>query len=123
MNSTLNTTRSSINSPSASVLNNSSVLSSSSPQKSYPSNAPTNTPNTSYNGLLEGKQFFKKAKIELSHEAFNAFLNCIKKFNSKMLSKDETLRNVKQIFGDDHGDLFLSFEMILDKHSDGFSRD
>ena len=89
-------------------------LSSSSPNKSYSSTG--NTSATYHNvQLLEGKQFFKKAKLELPYDSFNSFLSCIKRFNAKQATKDETLKTVRSIFGDEHEDLYVNFEMILDR--------
>lgn len=90
----------------------------SSPSKTY-----TITPGGTSNNpnVVEGKAFFRKAKLELPHEAFVSFLNCIKKFNAKQATRDETLKAVKAIFGTSYEDLYTSFERILDKHGDSFN--
>jgi hypothetical protein len=90
----------------------------SSPSKTYPV-TPGGT--TSNPHVMEGKAFFRKAKLELPHETFVSFLNCIKKFNAKQATRDETLKAVKTILGTRYEDLYTSFERILDKHGDCFN--
>jgi hypothetical protein len=108
-NSTTTTTTTAANTTGSTL--NTSSNSTSSPSKLASSNG--NYHHTAQ--LLEGKQFFKKAKLELPYDSFNTFLSCIKRFNGKLATKEETLKTVRSIFGEEHEELYFNFETILDR--------
>eukprot|EP00347_Sterkiella_histriomuscorum_P015697 403356039 len=62
---------------------------------------------------MEGKIFFKNVKARLSEEDFNQFLLNIKRLNSKVQTKQQTLSKVQGLFGQDNEDLFRNFEHII----------
>lgn len=65
---------------------------------------------------LDGKDFFRQARLRLTYEQFNQFLTNIKRLNDHAQSREETLQKAQQIFGADNGDLFVSFKALLTKH-------
>merc|ERR1712166_922254 len=54
---------------------------------------------------VDGKEFFKKARHRLSFQQFNEFLANIKKLNSHLQTRDETLAKADDILGPDNQDL------------------
>lgn len=68
---------------------------------------------------VEGKEFFKKARNRLSFDDFNAFLACIRKLNNQQITKEDSVRAAKEIFGSENNDLFEQFRSLVLKHVDG----
>ena len=66
--------------------------------------------------VLDGKDFFRQARLRLSYEQFNQFLSNIKRLNDHAQTRDETLARAQEIFGAENGDLFVSFKTLLSKH-------
>lgn len=66
---------------------------------------------------IDGKAFFRQAKNKLSFEKFNEFLACIKRLNSQMQTREETLSEAKRIFGAQQQDLYVEFECLLNRSS------
>merc|ERR1711871_871117 len=65
---------------------------------------------------VDGKEFFKKARHRLSFQKFNEFLANIKKLNSHLQTRDETLAKASEIFGPDNQDLHVAFTGLLSRH-------
>jgi len=65
---------------------------------------------------MDGKDFFRQARLRLTYEQFNQFLTNIKKLNDHAQSRDETLQKAQDIFGTENEDLFVSFKQLLSKH-------
>ena len=65
---------------------------------------------------LDGKDFFRQARLRLTYEQFNQFLSNIKRLNDHQQSRDETLTQAQEIFGSENHDLFVSFKELLNKH-------
>jgi hypothetical protein len=84
-----------------------------SPGQSSPS-APVASPGVAQ---IDGKAFFRQAKNKLSFESFNQFLACIKRLNSQMQTREETLAESKRIFGPQYNDLYVEFECLLNRSS------
>lgn len=70
--------------------------------------------------LVDGKQFFRQARSNLSYEAFNEFLASIKKLNSQQQTREQTLEEARGIFGPELSYLYKEFEQLLQKHSPGY---
>lgn len=66
--------------------------------------------------VMDGKDFFRQARLRLSYEQFNQFLSNIKRLNDHAQTRDETLARAQEIFGAENGDLFVSFKALLSKH-------
>jgi hypothetical protein len=66
---------------------------------------------------IDGKAFFRQAKNKLTFEKFNEFLACIKRLNSQMQTREETLTEAKRIFGQQFQDLYVEFECLLNRSS------
>ena len=66
--------------------------------------------------VMDGKDFFRQARLRLSYEQFNQFLSNIKRLNDHAQTRDETLARAQEIFGAENGDLFNSFKTLLSKH-------
>ncbi len=64
----------------------------------------------------DGKEFFRAARLRLTYEQFNSFLTSIKKLNDHAQSREDTLAQAQDIFGDANNDLFVSFRALLTKH-------
>lgn len=64
---------------------------------------------------VDGRQFFREARSRLSTEAFNLFLASIKRLNNQEQSREETLDEAWRVFGDEHQDLYRSFEHLLNR--------
>jgi len=65
---------------------------------------------------VDGKEFFKRARHRLSFQQFNAFLANIKKLNSHLQTREETLANAAEIFGPENQDLHDGFTGLLSRH-------
>jgi hypothetical protein len=48
---------------------------------------------------LEGKEFFRQARAQLSYEQFSAFLGSIKELNAGRATREETLQTARELFG------------------------
>ena len=85
-------------------------------QKQMPASA---TPNAGIGSttpaLVDGKEFFKRARERLSYEQFSAFLQNIKDLNERRKTREEALGRAKQIFGSEGADLYASFEGLLSR--------
>lgn len=66
---------------------------------------------------LDGKEFFKRARHRLSFQQFNEFLANIKKLNSHLQTRDETLQKASDIFGPENQDLHEAFQALLSRHN------
>ena len=66
--------------------------------------------------VVDGKDFFRQARLRLTYEQFNQFLSNIKRLNDHAQTRDETLARAQEIFGAENGDLFASFKTLLSKH-------
>ena len=76
--------------------------------------AAAETPNVA--AVMDGKDFFRQARLRLTYEQFNQFLTNIKRLNDHAQTRDETLAKAQEIFGADNSDLFDSFKSLLSKH-------
>jgi len=66
---------------------------------------------------VEGKQFFRMARSQLSYEAFNEFLANIKRLNNQQQTREETLEEARRIFGPNLAHLYADFEQLLNRHT------
>eukprot|EP00164_Ancoracysta_twista_P009406 GFYU01013913.1.p1 GENE.GFYU01013913.1~~GFYU01013913.1.p1 ORF type:complete len:323 (-),score=65.38 GFYU01013913.1:269-1141(-) len=66
--------------------------------------------------LVDGKDFFRQARIRLSYDQFNKFLTNIKNLNNHVQSRDETLAKAREIFGAENEDLYTTFRNLLSRH-------
>merc|ERR1719387_1322630 len=66
---------------------------------------------------VDGKQFFRMARSQLSYEAFNEFLANIKRLNNQQQTREETLEEAKRIFGLNLAHLYNDFEQLLNRHT------
>ena len=66
--------------------------------------------------VMDGKDFFRQARLRLTYEQFNQFLSNIKRLNDHAQTRDETLARAQEIFGAENSDLFGSFTSLLSKH-------
>lgn len=66
---------------------------------------------------VDGKQFFRQARSQLSYEAFNEFLSSIKKLNNQSQTRQQTLDEARRIFGPDLRHLYEEFETLLNRHA------
>merc|ERR1712054_612248 len=64
---------------------------------------------------VDGKAFFRQARSALSHEAFNNFLQSIKRLNNQQQTREETLAEARQLFGPEHVALYADFESLLSR--------
>jgi hypothetical protein len=64
---------------------------------------------------VDGKAFFRQARSVLSHEAFNNFLQSIKRLNNQQQTREETLAEGRQLFGPDQQGLYADFESLLNR--------
>jgi len=67
-------------------------------------------------GGIDGKEFFRRARSQLSYEAFNLFLASIKRLNNQQQSREDTLEEARNIFGTELQDLYRDFETLLNRH-------
>mmetsp|Transcript_53158 Transcript_53158/g.137353 ORF Transcript_53158/g.137353 Transcript_53158/m.137353 type:complete len:269 (+) Transcript_53158:117-923(+) len=67
--------------------------------------------------MVDGKEFFRKARSNLSYEAFNDFLASIKRLNNQQQSREETLEEARGIFGHEQQHLYKEFEQLLNRHA------
>ena len=65
---------------------------------------------------MEGRDFFRQARLRLSYEQFNQFLPNIKRLNDRAQTRDDTLRRAQEIFGPENSDLYGAFTNLLSKH-------
>ena len=65
---------------------------------------------------LDGKDFFRQARLRLTYEQFNMFLSNIKRLNDHAQTREDTLMRAQDIFGADNDDLFQSFKSLLSRH-------
>jgi len=64
---------------------------------------------------IDGKAFFRQARSILSHEAFNQFLQSIKRLNNQQQTREETLAEAQRLFGPEHQSLYADFESLLNR--------
>ncbi|KAL1522643.1 hypothetical protein AB1Y20_017622 [Prymnesium parvum] len=81
-----------------------------------PLGAPAPAPPSSSTAHVDGKDFFKAARLRLSYEQFNTFLINIRSLNDRLQTQEETLAQARNIFGPDNQDLFFQFKELLVKH-------
>ena len=98
-----------------------------SPKKSIPSGAThkrSNTPvigaNPNFSVQLsceeegpDGKSFFAATKERLGPEEFKEFVQIIKKYRNKELSKTETIECARNIFGEQNEDLYSTLRELM----------
>ena len=65
---------------------------------------------------LDGKDFFRQARLRLTYEQFNQFLSNIMRLNDHAQTRDETVQRAQEIFGAENNDLFAAFKSLLSKH-------
>merc|ERR1719265_2776262 len=64
---------------------------------------------------VDGKAFFRQARGVLSHEAFNQFLQSIKRLNNQQQTREETLSEAQRLFGPEGQSLYADFESLLNR--------
>eukprot|EP00746_Dinoflagellata_sp_MGD_P167587 gnl/MRDRNA2_/MRDRNA2_98335_c0_seq1.p1 gnl/MRDRNA2_/MRDRNA2_98335_c0~~gnl/MRDRNA2_/MRDRNA2_98335_c0_seq1.p1 ORF type:complete len:259 (-),score=58.30 gnl/MRDRNA2_/MRDRNA2_98335_c0_seq1:194-970(-) len=79
--------------------------------------APAPAPVAANQPAVEGKQFFRMARSQLSYEAFNEFLANIKRLNNQQQTRAETLQVARDIFGPQLEHLYFDFEQLLSKQT------
>ncbi|KAG6416363.1 hypothetical protein SASPL_123791 [Salvia splendens] len=89
----------------------------SSQQSSAANSPPRGSPLPGRTPRIDGKEFFRQARSQLSLEQFSAFLANIKELNAQRQSWEETLRKAEEIFGTDNKDLFVSFQGLLNRNA------
>ncbi|KAG6382286.1 hypothetical protein SASPL_158051 [Salvia splendens] len=89
----------------------------SSQQSSAANSPPRGRPLPGRTPRIDGKEFFRQARSQLSLEQFSAFLANIKELNAQRQSREETLRKAEEIFGTDNKDLFISFQGLLNRNA------
>ncbi|PHT44081.1 hypothetical protein CQW23_18106 [Capsicum baccatum] len=87
----------------------------SSQQSSAANSPPRARPKPAQTPRVDGKEFFRQARIRLSYEQFSVFLANIKELNAQKQSREETLKKAEEIFGMDNKDLYLSFQGMLNR--------
>jgi len=94
-----------------------SASAASSPPAAYPLSAPGSVPPPDGGSAhLDGKDFFRQARLRLTYEQFNQFLSNIKRLNDHAQTREDTLLRAQEIFGTDNQDLFVAFKNLLTKH-------
>jgi len=68
-------------------------------------------------GVIDGKAFFRQARGKLSYEAFNQFLQSIKRLNTQQQTREETLDEARRLFGPGLNDLYADFENLLNRQA------
>lgn len=81
------------------------------------STAPSPMPSVASPGVIDGKAFFRQARGKLSYEAFNQFLQSIKRLNTQQQTREETLDEARRLFGPQLGDLYTDFENLLNRQA------
>eukprot|EP00761_Pharyngomonas_kirbyi_P011106 gb/GECH01011130.1/.p1 GENE.gb/GECH01011130.1/~~gb/GECH01011130.1/.p1 ORF type:complete len:240 (+),score=61.74 gb/GECH01011130.1/:1-720(+) len=72
--------------------------------------------NPSQQGIrLEGMDFFRRAREELSPEQFSEFRGCIRRLNEHVITRSQALSMARDIFGGKKHDLFISFKNLIDR--------
>jgi len=79
--------------------------------------APSHGHATSPPGVIDGKAFFRQARGKLSYEAFNQFLQSIKRLNTQQQTREETLDEARRLFGPGLNDLYADFENLLNRQA------
>lgn len=67
------------------------------------------------NKFVDGKKFFAEARARLSFELFSRFLALVKQLNSKTISKERAINEVRGIFGSGNEDLYEDFVSLLSR--------
>lgn len=62
---------------------------------------------------IDGKEFFKEARLRLSYENFAIFLGYVKKLNDKLITKERALFELKDVFEEENEDLFEKFCALI----------
>lgn len=83
------------------------------PQPPAPMVAGPPAPVAPSEGLVDGKQFFRQARMQLSYESFNAFLASIKRLNAQQQTREQTLDEARRVFGEEHVGLYRDFATLL----------
>lgn len=83
-----------------------------------PRSAPgTAGPSPPYDGArVDGQDFFRTARARLSREQFGRFLESIRQLNDYAQSREATLEQVRQAFGEGNEDLLATFRALLAHH-------
>lgn len=68
-------------------------------------------------GMIDGKQFFRQARTQLSYQKFNDFLTNIKQLNNGAQTREQTLEEARRIFGPELKDLYSDFENLLSRQT------
>ncbi|KAL0218700.1 hypothetical protein P9112_004353 [Eukaryota sp. TZLM1-RC] len=66
----------------------------------------------------DGREFFRKARSELSYEKFSKFLSVIKELNSRRLSREDALRAARELFLAENPVLYSEFARLLDRFNE-----
>jgi hypothetical protein len=66
-------------------------------------------------GQVDGKAFFRAARGRLQTQAFNQFLESIKRLNNQNQTREETLDEARRLFGPENNDLYQHFEDLLNR--------
>eukprot|EP01086_Lenisia_limosa_P015785 TRINITY_DN5273_c0_g1_i1.p1 TRINITY_DN5273_c0_g1~~TRINITY_DN5273_c0_g1_i1.p1 ORF type:complete len:273 (+),score=67.35 TRINITY_DN5273_c0_g1_i1:92-910(+) len=93
-------------------LNRVNIASPAKPAPTQPETAPT-----AEAGTFQTTEFFKIARSRLTYAEFNEFLSAIRRLNSNLMTREETLSKASQIFGTSNKDLLVSFEQLINRHS------
>lgn len=72
----------------------------------------SSSPN-SQRSSVNGRDFFREAKLRLSFEAFAVFFGYVKRLNDKLITKERALSDLKDVFGFENADLYEDFSRLL----------
>jgi len=67
------------------------------------------------NAPVDGKAFFRQVRAVVTHEAFNQFLQSIKRLNNQQQTREETLDEARRLFGPQNQALYADFESLLNR--------
>lgn len=73
----------------------------------------TSVSSPSSRSSINGKNFFREARLKLSYEIFSVFLGYVKKLNDKTITKEKALSELKDIFGPENSELYEDFTCLL----------
>ncbi|KAI9103233.1 hypothetical protein DFS34DRAFT_646621 [Phlyctochytrium arcticum] len=66
-------------------------------------------------GAVDGREFFRKARVTLSYDEFTNLLWNVKAYNNREQSRIRTLDNLSRALGDKHRDLYEEFEKLVQR--------
>ena len=86
------------------------------PQPSNNNNSNSNAQDTSTTSkVVDGRDFFKRAKATFSYDDFTHLLSQVKRYNERLQTRSTTLENVFASIGGKQQDMFKEFEKLLSK--------